>query len=214
MGFMLPFLGQAGASFLPMLLGHLFGGDPNKAYRNNVNNILAPQNMSRLTQGYYQSMLGSPAYSLAQRQIGAGTNATMGNLARNAGMSGLSNSGVGNLGASIGPSLAGNAMAGLTSNMWNQAQQQAQNNVQQQLWALTGQMPPSQGQQYGALGIAQLGPLLQQLFQQLGARGGLGRAAGNVPMGWDWPQANPLGGGPGNQQYPVYPAYGPPMVRN
>lgn len=169
----LPFLGKAALSFAPSLFGHLFGGDPNKDYRNRVNNLLAPQNLSRLTQGYYQNMLGSPAFSLAQRQIAAGNNATMGQLAQRAGQSGLSNSGVGNLAGSIGPSLAGNAMAGLTSNMWNQAGQQAQGNIQQQIAALGGSMPISQNQQLFGAGLASFGPLLQQLMQQMAGRGAM-----------------------------------------
>lgn len=172
---LLGLLGRGAAGFLPGLLNHLFGGkDPGQQYRQNVNNILAPQNMSRLTQGYYQSMLGSPAFSLAQRQIAAGNNATMGQLASRMGAAGVGNSGVGNLAASVGPSLAGNAMAGLTSGMWNQAGQQAQNAAQQQIAALGGQMPVTQGQQFAGLGISNLGPLLEQYFKQMSQRQGGG----------------------------------------
>lgn len=173
MAFMMPLLGNAAAGFLPGLLNQLFGGkDPGQQYRQNVNNILAPQNMSRLTQGYYQNMLGSPAFGQAQRQIAAGNNATMGQLASRMGAAGVGQSGVGNLAASVGPSLAGNAMSGLTSNMWNQAGQQAQNAAQSQIGALGGQMNPTQGQQFAGLGIANLGPLLQQLFAHMQRQGG------------------------------------------
>lgn len=165
MAFMLPFLGQSALALLPGLMSKL-SGDPYKRYQQQVQNILAPQNMSRLTQGFYQQALGSPAYGMAQRQIGAGTNQTMNRLASNAGISGVSNSGVGNLGASIGPSLAGNAMAGLQTNMWNNAGQQAQNAIQQQLGQLGNQMPLGQTQQLFGAGIGSLGPLLQQLLTQ------------------------------------------------
>lgn len=210
MAFMLPFLGKTAASFAPMLLSHLFGGkDPGADYRNRVNQILSPQNMSRLTQGYYQSMLGSPAFSLAQRQIGAGNNAAMGRLASNAGMAGVGQSGLGALAASVGPSLAGNAMANLTSGMWGQAGQQAQNAQQQQIAALQGQMPVTQNQQFAGLGIAQMGPLLQMLFDQLGSRQGMGNATRNVPTDLFRSGANSINPALG-ANYPMFPTYGPP----
>ena len=169
MALLLPLL----SSLAPGLLSKLFGGkDPNQQYRQNVQNLLAPQNLARLTQGYYSQALGSPQYALGQRQIAAGTNATQNALAGNAAMSGVSNSGAGNLAQSIGPSLAGNQMAQLQAGMYGQAQNQAQNNIQQQIGALGGQMPVSQNMSLCGGGLAALGPLLQQLLSR--GRGGMG----------------------------------------
>lgn len=170
---MLNFLAQAGLAMLPSLLGH-FQKDPSQQYRQNVANLLSPANMGRLSQQYFQQGLGSPAYALGQRQISAGTNATMGNLASNAGLSGLSQSGLGNLMASIGPSLAGGQLANLNAGLWNASQQMAQNNIQNQIQALSQSMPISQNQGLFAGGLAALGPLLQQYMQsrQPGMGGG------------------------------------------
>lgn len=178
MAFMLPFLGKAGAAMLPGLLQHLFGGkDPRQQYMQQVQNLLSPQNMSKLTQGFYQQNLGSPAYAQGQRQIAAGANETGNQVAAKMGASGIGQSGTGALLSSLTPSLTGNAMAGLQTGAFNQAQGAAQNSIQQQLQALgqTGQpwtQGPSQTSQMFGGGMAALGPLLQALMGHM-AKGGM-----------------------------------------
>jgi len=49
------------------MLSKLFGGqDPQQKLRSQIMNLLAPQNMSRLTNQLYQQNLSSPGFSQAQ----------------------------------------------------------------------------------------------------------------------------------------------------
>lgn len=157
-------------SLLPSLLGGMFGGDPNRKYQHQVQNILSPQNMGRLTQQFYQQGLGSPAFSQAQRQVAAGSNQAGSQLAGQLGQSGVNQSGTGAVLSSMVPSMTGNAMAGLQTGLWNSAQGQAQNSIQQMLQQLQGlnQNPanPSMGQQLGAGGMAAFAPFLRMFLQQ------------------------------------------------
>ncbi len=167
MGFMLPLLANAGASFLPSLLGHLFGGqDPQQKLRQQMQQVLAPANFAKLSGQFYQQNLGSPAYAQGQRDIAGGANMAGNNLQANLGARGVGTSGSGAVLSSLVPSLVGSQMAGLQTGAWNQAQGQAGNNIQQQLAALqqTGGQP-SQNQQLFAGGLGAFGPILQQLLQ-------------------------------------------------
>lgn len=167
MAFM-PFLGKAALAFAPSLLGGLFGGkDPGKQYRTRVNALLAPQNMGRLTQQYYQQTLGSPAYALGQRQAAQGANLTGNQFAQRAAMSGLGNTGIGAIMSSLTPSISGNLLSQLQAGAYQQAQGQAQNTIQQQIAALQGQMPATRNEGLFSAGLGAFGPLLQQYLQQL-----------------------------------------------
>lgn len=184
------------SSFAPALLNSIMGGDPNKQYRNRVNNLIAPQNMGRLTNQFFQQGLGSPAMALAQRQVAQGSNAAGNAVQARAAQSGVGNSGLGAIGASVGPSIAGNGLAGLQAQLWQQAQGQAQNSIQQQIAALQGQMPASQTQQLFAGGLSALGPLLQAYLQHLSS-GGLGGGGGGSVMNFNPMQPRPGQGGLG-----------------
>lgn len=170
---LLGLLGSGGLSMLPGLLSHLLGGDPQKKYRQRVAGLLAPQNMSKLTNGYYQNNLGSPGYAQAQNAIGAGANASQNNLMANLGSRGLGTSGTGAILSSLMPSLVGSQMAGLRTGAYNAAQGQAQGNIEQQLKALQETQGPSQTQQMFGGGLAAFGPMLQAFLQHHAANGGM-----------------------------------------
>jgi hypothetical protein len=156
------------ASFLPGLLGSLglFGEDPRKKQMREIQKLLAPQNMAKLTQQFYQQGLGSPAFAQGQRSIAQGANQTGNLLAQKMGQAGIGGSGLGAISSSIVPSITGNALAGLQTGTYNQAQGQAQNSIQQQLQAILGQSGPSQNMGLFAGGLSAFGPLLQQYLSQ------------------------------------------------
>lgn len=155
-------------SFGPGLLARLFGGDSNERLRRQVMALTNAGNVTRLTNQYFQSGLGSPAYSQALGTIAAGANQSANDVARNLAMSGIGSSGSGAVLSGLTPSLIGSQRAGLTSALYNASQQQAQNQIEQQLRALFGTQGPSySGQLFGA-GLAALGPMLQAYLQQRG----------------------------------------------
>ena len=170
MGF-LPFLGQAGIAMLPGLMNKLFGGDPQKDYRSRVNALLAPQNMGKLTNQFFQQAVGGPGYAQGQSMIAAGANQAGNQVAQNLGSRGIGTSGTGAILSGLMPSLVGSQMAGLRTGAWNQAQGQAQSSIDQQIKALSGSMGPSQTSQMFGGGLAALGPLLQALMKQYGNNG-------------------------------------------
>ena len=196
MGF-LPFLGNAAMAFAPSLLNSLFGGqDPGKQYRTRVAGLLAPQNMGRLTQQYFQQALGSPAYAQGQRQIAQGANQTGNMLQQRAAQAGIGGSGLGALMSSLTPSISGNALAQLQAGAYQGAQGQAQNSIQQQLGAMgqTGQpwaFGPSQNQEMFSGGLAALGPLLEQFFKS--RQGGMPKAQVQPSYHPNPPMPNPFG---------------------
>lgn len=90
---------------------------------------------------------------------------------------GIGTTGTGAILSGLTPSLVGSQQAGLRTSAYQGAQSQAQNAIQKQLEALqgtsvnpqTGQMIPSQGQQYFAGGLDAFLPYLTGLLHGHGA---------------------------------------------
>lgn len=160
-------LGPAAAfAFAPALLSKLFGGDPQKKYRRQVANLYSPQNISRLTNQFYQGTLMSPAYSRAQGTIAAGANLSNQNLASSLAQRGLGTSGIGAILGSVTPSITAGQLGGLRTAAYGSAQQNALQSIQQQLAALQGTQGPSQTQQYLAGGFESFAPFLNAFLKQ------------------------------------------------
>lgn len=155
-----PLLLSALLSFSPAILSRLFGGDPQARLRQQINQLLAPQNVSRLTNQFYQQNLGSPAYSQAQGTIAAGANQTGNEVAQRLGSMGIGSTGTGAILSSLTPSLVGREQGGLRTSAYNFAGQQAQDTIARQIAALTGTQGPSQSQQFLAGGLESFGPML------------------------------------------------------
>lgn len=157
---MSPLLLSALFSFAPGLFAHLFGGDPQAKLRHQINALLAPGNVTKLTNQFYQQALGSPAYSQAQGTIAAGANQTANQVAANLGARGIGTTGTGAVLSGLTPSLVGSQQAGLRTTAYNAAGSQAHSTIEQQIAALMGTSGPSQGQQLFAGGLESFGPML------------------------------------------------------
>lgn len=153
-------------SLAPGLFSGLFGGDPQKKLRKQINKLLDPKNQAALTKQFYEQAISSPAYSQAQGTIAAGANQAGGDIASSLAQRGIGTSGTGAILPGLVSSLVGSQQAGLRTSAYQGAQGQAQNTLQQQLAALTGTSGPSQTQQLFAGGLDALGPLLAQYFSQ------------------------------------------------
>jgi hypothetical protein len=178
-------------SFAPSFLSRLFGGDPAAAYRKKVNQLVDPQNVQRLINQFYQNAISSPAYSQAQGNIALGANTASNQLAQSLAARGIGTTGTGAVLSSLTPSLVGSQQAGLRTGAYGSAQEQALNNIKQQIDALQGSMPASQTSQLFAGG---LGPFAQFLAQYL-SRGGYNPtpAGGYGPTQPRYPQQAPAG---------------------
>jgi len=66
--------------------------------------------------------------------------------------------------SSLIPSLVGSQQAGLRTSAYDTAQQQAQQNIMQQIAALQGTSGPSQNMQMFGAGISNFMPFLQQFM--------------------------------------------------
>lgn len=156
-----PLLWGAGASFLPSLLSKLFGGNSQEELMRKIAALQSPGNLAKLTGGYYQQNIGSPAYQGALGTIAAGANASAGNVARRMGASGMTGTGTGAILSSLTPSIVGSQRAGLKTQAWDSAQETAQQAIQRQIQALIGGYgQPSQTQQLFGAGTSAFGPLL------------------------------------------------------
>lgn len=152
-------------SFGPSFLNKIFGKDPNRELRRQINKLTSAGNVGKVTDQFYQQALGSPAFSQAQGAIAAGGNAAQGQLASSLGARGIGTSGTASiLGAAI-PSMIGGQQAGLRTSAYGQAQDQAQRQIQAQLQALVGTQGPSQTQQMFAGGLEAFAPYLQEFFK-------------------------------------------------
>jgi len=147
-------------SFAPSLLSKLFGHDPAAEYRKQANKIIDPQNIARLQQQFYQQLQASPAFSQAQGNIALGANVAGNQLQNSLAARGIGTSGTGAVLSSLVPSLVGSQQAGLRTATYNSAQEQAMNNIQQQLAALQGRMPASTSSQLFGAGLDAFGPML------------------------------------------------------
>lgn len=130
---------------------------------NQANQIIGSQ--GQLANQNYQQFLGSPAFSQGQQGIAAGVNQTSNQLAGSLGARGISGSGVGDLLSSLPSSIVGSQMAGLKAAGYQNAQQQAAQQVQQKLAALQGMQGPGRTEQLFGAGLNAFGPLLQQWLQ-------------------------------------------------
>lgn len=153
-------------SFGPAALSKLFGNDPQAKLRKQIMQLLSPQNAAKLTNQFYQQGISSPAFSQGQQAIAAGANQASNSLAGNLGARGIGTTGTGAVLSSLTPSLVGSQQAGLRSGFYNQAQEQAQNSIQQQIAALTGTSGPSETQKYLAGGLDAFSPFLQSWLKQ------------------------------------------------
>lgn len=150
-------------SAAPGLLSSLFGGDPRQKLLKQQQKVIGSQ--SQLANQLYGSFLSSPAFAAGQGAIATGANATAGNLAQSLGARGIGTSGTGAVLSSLTPSIVGQGMSQLHQAGYQQAQGQAQTQIQQQLAALQGLHGPSQTQQLFAGGIDAFGPMLQAWLQ-------------------------------------------------
>lgn len=155
------------------MFSSLFGGDPRKKYRQQVLDLL--NSRGGRTNALYQQILNSPAYSQGQSQIAAGANQAGNTLASSLGARGIGTTGTGAVLSSLLPSLVGSQQAGLRTSAYNTAAQQAQQDIEAQLAALTGSQGPSQTSQLFGAGLSAFGPLLAQWLQsRYGQPGGAG----------------------------------------
>jgi len=148
-------------SLAPGLLSRLFGGDPQKRLREEIARLTSPGNVGRATSQWYQQALQSPAFSQAQGGIAAGANQAAANLAASLGARGIGTTGTGAALSSMIPSIVGGQQAGLRTQAYGFAQNQAQQQIQAAINALLGTQGPSQSSQFFAGGLEALGPLLQ-----------------------------------------------------
>jgi hypothetical protein len=187
-------------SFSPALFSKLFGGDPQKKYRQQVQKLTSAQNVGNETNKFYNQGLASPMYSQAQGAIAAGANQASNQVAGNLAQRGIGTTGTAAVLSGLTPSLVGSQQAGLRSSTYQGAQNQAQQSIQAQLAALNGSQGPSQTQQLFSGGLEAFLPYLQQLLSGRALGGGANtpwNAVANAN------QLNPLPGRSGS-------AYGSP----
>jgi hypothetical protein len=198
-----PLLLSALFSFAPSILSGIFGGDPNKRLREQLMQLMSPQNQSKLTNQFFQQNLASPAFAQGQRQIAAGANATQGQLANSLGARGIGTSGTGALLSSLIPSIVGQGQSQLNTSAFNAARGQAQNTLEGQANALTGTAGPTQTQQFLGGGLSSFAPMLEawlkSKYPQMFTPGGM--AGGGQSQGGSFNPFSPLmsggaGGGP------------------
>jgi hypothetical protein len=147
------------------MFSKLFGGQSaQQKLQKQIMGLLAPQNMSRLTNQFYQQNLGSPGYSQAQSQIAAGGNLAQNNLMANLGARGIGTSGRAAVMSSLIPGMLGQQQAGLRTSAYDQAANQAQQNIKAQIDALTGTSGPSQNMQLFGAGLSSFMPFLQKFM--------------------------------------------------
>jgi hypothetical protein len=181
-----PMIISALLSMAPGLLSSIFGGDPQKKLRQQLQQLLGPQHMAMLQNQFQQQAMASPAYSQAQGQIAAGANATQGQLASSLGARGIGTSGTGAVLSSLTPSIVGSQQAGLNTAVSQMAGQQARGTIQDQIAALQGTSGPSQTRQMFGAGLDFLGPLLQQWLSSKipGAKAAGGGPSAPSSAGW------------------------------
>jgi len=151
-------------SFAPGLLGKLFG-DPNLHLRKQIEALLSPQNMSRLTNANYQQSISSPAYSQAQGSIAQGANQAANTVAQNLAARGLGTSGTGAVLSGLTPSLVGSQTAGLRTAAYESSRQQALDTISKQIEALYKTSGPSQSQQLFSGGLSAFSPYLESYLR-------------------------------------------------
>lgn len=165
-GAMIPGFGQLVlpllATFGPALFSKLFnrGQDPN----NQIRQLLKPETLAKMTQQFYQQGLQSPAFSQAQGAIATGANQASNQVASSLAARGLGTTGTGAVLSGLTPSLVGSQKSQLYSTIHGQAQQQAQQNIRDQIAALTNQQP-SQSQQLFGAGLEAFGPFLNSFLK-------------------------------------------------
>jgi hypothetical protein len=153
------------SSFGPALLNKLFGGDPQKVYRQRVAQLTSPGNVAGLTNQFYQQLLGSPMFSQAQAGIAGGANQASNDVASSLAQRGIGTSGSASILSGLTPSLIGSQMGQLRAGTYGQAQGQAQNSIQSQLGALGQTYGPSQTAQFAGAGINAFAPFLQAFLK-------------------------------------------------
>ena len=152
-------------SFLPSLLAHLFGSDPQARLRAEIAKLTSAGNVGKTTNQFYQNALGSPAFSQAQGAIATGANATGGQIASNLAQRGIGTSGTGAILSGLVPSIVGGQTSQLRTTAFNSAQQQAMEQIRQQIQALMGTSGPSQATQLFSGGLQSFAPFLQQFLK-------------------------------------------------
>ncbi len=165
--------GGALSSFLPMLLGGGVNRQQNQ-YRDQIMKLLSSQNLGQQTGNLYNQFLQSPAYAQAQRGAIQGGNQMQTSLNRALGNRGLATSGIGAIAPSLAGAAAGNMQNQIRTGAYNQAGNQAQDLIRQQVQALQGLGPPIHaGSELAGAGLSSFTPMLMQFLNQYGGRGGL-----------------------------------------
>lgn len=149
-------------TFGPSIFSKLFAGqDPQEKLRRQIQALLNPATLAKLKEEYYRQNLSSPAYSQAQQTIAAGANQTANETAANLAARGIGTTGTGAVLSALTPSLVGHSLAGIRTAAYDSAGTQAQQNVAQQIAALTGTQGPSRTTQLFAGGLEAFQPYLQ-----------------------------------------------------
>ena len=163
-----PYLLKALLSFAPGLLSHLFGGDPQKKLRQQVGQLTSAGNVGNVTNQFYQQALSSPAYAQALATIAAAGNQAQNTVGRELGARGLGTSGSAAVLSGLVPSMVGGNQAKLRTGAYGSAQEQAMQQIQQQIAALTGTQGPSQTRQAFGAGFEALGPIIDAWLKSRG----------------------------------------------
>lgn len=153
-------------SFGPSLISKLFGGDPQKKLREQIEALTNPAALGKTTNEFYRQAISSPAYSQALGSIASGANQTSNQVASSLAERGIGTTGTGAILSSLTPSLVGSQQAKLATSAHEQAQQQTEQWLKQRIAALTGTQGPSQTQQLFAGGLESFGPFLQAYMKQ------------------------------------------------
>lgn len=148
-------------AFGPAVFSRLFSIQDDKArLRQELFQLLTPENMKRLTEQFYKQNIQSPAFSQGQQVIASGANATANQVAQNLGARGIGTSGTGAILSSLTPSLVGQQMAGLRTTAHNAAAADARQTIQQQADALINTSGPSMNRQLFSAGLDSFTPYL------------------------------------------------------
>ena len=148
-------------SFGPAALQKLFGGDPQQKLRDEINRLINPRNLGKVTDEFYRTAVSSPAYSQAQGAIATGANQTANAVASSLAARGIGTTGTGAVLSGLTPSLVGSQVSRLKADAHTQARQETENWLKARIAALTGTQGPSPTQQMFAGGLEAFGPFLQ-----------------------------------------------------
>lgn len=156
-----PMLLSALLSFGPSAISGLLGkkADPQQELRKQLLTIIGQQ--PELARRFYQEVISSPGFSAAQGSVATGANEASNQVAGNLAARGIGTSGTGAILSGLTPSLVGSQLGKLHAAAQEQANQQAQNTIQQQIGAIGATSGPSQTRQLFGGGLEAFAPIFQ-----------------------------------------------------